>query len=133
MLRYVVKSQVLCKYTCLFDKQEHVSKVIYACRLIPERLFFLFLMYLWDTGVMIIYITKEVQKLGRVKEKKIFFQLYKLVINFSSKDQNNLTTGKSMKLFFNIVNRHSRIGDLHLKSSAVKINPVELQYWGAVF
>lgn len=90
-------------------------------------------MYFWDTGVMIIYITKEVQKLGRVKEKKIFFQLYKLVINFSSKDQNNLTTGKSMKLFFNIVNRHSRIGDLHLKSSAVKINPLELQYWGAVF
>lgn len=90
-------------------------------------------MYVWDTGGDDDIHYERSAEIRKSEGEKLFFQLYKLVIVCSSQDQNTLTTGKSMKLFFSIVNRHSRIGDLHLKSSSVKINPLELQYWGAVF
>lgn len=92
-----------------------------------------FLMWIWDTVVIITCIVNEIQKQGRVKEKNNLFSLV-TQIGCSPKGQNTLTTGKSMKFFSSLMSCRGRTGLLYLKTYfAVKIIPSGLQYLMAVF
>lgn len=123
----------MCKFTCLTNKS--MFQRLYQAERIPPPNFLFLLMWAWDTGVMITCIMNEMQKLERMNGKKwSVFQLFKLVIACSPKVQNTLTTGKSTKLLFSLVNWHSRIDLLHLETYfSVKIIPVSLQYLVALF